>query len=145
MALKVELKPGERIVIGRSVITNDSQRTRLYIEGSAPILREKDILTAESANTPAKRIYLAVQMMYLSEEIGKFQTEYFELAKDFVQAAPSALPLVTDVSNHILAGSMYKAMKEARNLIEYERKLIAHVQSGRQRLSEDAADDGKSS
>ncbi|WP_280939274.1 flagellar biosynthesis repressor FlbT, partial [Methylobrevis pamukkalensis] len=37
MALKVELKPGERIIIGESLITNDSQRTRLYIEGDAPI------------------------------------------------------------------------------------------------------------
>ena len=26
MALKVELKPGERIIIGDSVITNDNQR-----------------------------------------------------------------------------------------------------------------------
>jgi flagellar protein FlbT len=41
MALKVELKPGERIIIGNSVITNDNQRTRLFIEGDAPILRRK--------------------------------------------------------------------------------------------------------
>jgi flagellar protein FlbT len=45
MGLKVELKPGERIIIGDYVITNDDQRTRLVIEGEAPILREKDILT----------------------------------------------------------------------------------------------------
>ena len=45
MALKVELKPGERIIIGECVITNDDQRTRLLIEGQTPILREKDILT----------------------------------------------------------------------------------------------------
>ena len=31
MALKVELKPGERIIIGESVITNDNQRPRLFI------------------------------------------------------------------------------------------------------------------
>ena len=65
MALKVELKPGERFILGTSVITNDDQRTRLYIQGNAPVLREKDILTAETADTPAKRIYLAVQLMYL--------------------------------------------------------------------------------
>ena len=45
MALKVELKPGERIIIGDCVVTNADQRTRLVIEGEAPILREKDILT----------------------------------------------------------------------------------------------------
>ena len=31
MGLKVELKPGERIIIGDSVITNDDQRTRLVL------------------------------------------------------------------------------------------------------------------
>ncbi len=51
MGLKVELKPGERIIVGESIITNDDQRTRLIIEGDAPILREKDILTPETANT----------------------------------------------------------------------------------------------
>ncbi len=41
---------------------------RLLIEGDTPILREKDILTGETANTPAKRIYLSVQLMYLSKD-----------------------------------------------------------------------------
>ncbi|MBN9445443.1 MAG: hypothetical protein J0I67_00865 [Bosea sp.] len=33
MALKVELKPRERIIIGQVVIRNDEQRTRFFIEG----------------------------------------------------------------------------------------------------------------
>ena len=65
MALKVELKPNERIIIGNAVIRNGEQRTRFFIEGEAPILREKDILTPTTADTPAKKIYLAVQLMYL--------------------------------------------------------------------------------
>ncbi len=55
MGLKVELKPGERIIIGDSIVTNDDQRTRLVIEGDAPILREKDIMTSERPTRPAKR------------------------------------------------------------------------------------------
>ena len=35
MALKVELKPGEKIIIGDCVVTNHDQRTRLMIEGQA--------------------------------------------------------------------------------------------------------------
>src|SRR6185369_16739831 len=68
MALKVELKPNERILIGESVITNCNQRSWLVIEGSSPILREKDILTPTRADSPAKRIYLAVQLMYTSRD-----------------------------------------------------------------------------
>ena len=69
MALKVELKPGEKLLVGNCIITNSDQRTRLFIDGNAPILREKDILTSETADTPAKRIYLAVQLMYIDENI----------------------------------------------------------------------------
>ena len=58
MALKVELKPHERIIIGSCVITNTDQRARLLIDGdNVPILREKDILTPEVADTPDKLIY----------------------------------------------------------------------------------------
>ena len=136
MALKVELKPGERIIIGESVITNDNQRTRLFIEGQAPILREKDILTPETADTPAKRVYLAVQLMYLSEDLEKIQENYFTLVNDIVRAAPSTIPYITRISNAIISGAFYKALKEAKKLIEYERTLISHVQAGSAGLSE---------
>src|SRR5215470_15883255 len=49
MSLKVELKPGERIIIGDCVVTNTDQRTRLLIEGDTPVLRQKDILTSDRA------------------------------------------------------------------------------------------------
>lgn len=137
MALKVELKPGERIIVGDSIITNDNQRTRLFIEGQAPILREKDILTPETADSPAKRIYLAVQLMYLSKDIEKIKDDYFSLVNDIVRAAPSTIPYVTRISNSILAGAFYKALKEAKKLIEYERTLIGHVQTGSTSVPED--------
>ncbi|GAA0773528.1 flagellar biosynthesis repressor FlbT [Roseibium denhamense] len=140
MALKVELKPGERIIIGDSVITNDNQRTRLFIEGQAPILREKDILTPATADTPAKRVYLAVQLMYLSTDMEKIQEDYFTLVNDIIRAAPSTVPYVTRISNAILTGAFYKALKEARKLIEYEGKLIGHVQTGSAGLPENEPD-----
>ena len=68
MSLKVELKPGERIIIGDCVITNADQRTRLVVDGHVPLLREKDILTAKLANSAAKRIYFTVQLMYTSRD-----------------------------------------------------------------------------
>ena len=127
MALKVELKPGERILIGDVVVTNSDQRTRLMIEGEAPILREKDIMTAERADTPAKRIYLAVQLMYVSRNSSQHHDIYFKLVKDIVQAAPSTWPYVESINNHILTGEMYKALKDAKKLIAYEGELLAHA------------------
>ena len=130
MALKVELKPGERILIGDCVVTNSDQRTRLLIEGVAPILREKDIMTPERANTPAKRIYLAVQLMYTSRDPQRHHELYFSLVRDIVQAAPSMWPLIETVNNHILTGEMYKALKETKKLIAYEEELLANAQRG---------------
>ena len=88
MALKVELKPHERIIIGACVITNTDQRARLLIDGdNMPILREKDILTPETADTPAKLIYLAVQLMYISPDPQDNHGTYFNLVRDIVTAA----------------------------------------------------------
>ncbi len=127
MALKVELKPGERIIIGDCVITNHDQRTRLHIEGQAPILREKDILTAERADTPAKRIYLAVQLMYTAKDPREHHEVYFSLLRDILNAAPSVWPYIESINNHILTGAMYKALKEAKKLIAYEQELLANA------------------
>jgi flagellar protein FlbT len=123
MALKVELKRGERIIIGECVITNSDQRTRLLIDGQVPILREKDILTPETADTPAKLIYLAVQLMYTAKSPQIHHGVYFSLVRDVLEAVPSTGALIADINNHILAGDMYKALKAARALINYEASL----------------------
>src|SRR3954470_9338526 len=127
MALKVELKPNERILIGESVITNCDQRSWLVIEGSSPILREKDILTATRADSPAKRIYLAVQLMYTSRDPRAHHDVYFALVRDIVQAAPSTFRYVEIINNRILTGDLYKALKEAKNLVHYEQELFENA------------------
>ena len=129
MALKVELKPGERFILGDSVITNDDQRTRLFIEGSTPILREKDILRLDEADTPCKKIYLVVQMMYLAPDPAQHHEMYFDLVKQVLEAAPSTHPYIDAINSKILTGEMYKALKAARKLIEYEGELIGNVSS----------------
>jgi len=130
MSLKVELKPGERLIIGQCIITNSDQRTRLFIDGKAPILREKDILTIATADTPAKRIYLAVQLMYLEDDTARLREEYFKLVNEIIQAAPSMITLINAINNEILTGALYKALKAARKLIQYEQDLLANVPSG---------------
>jgi flagellar protein FlbT len=138
MPLKVELKAGERFILGDCVITNTDQRTRLLIDGDVPILREKDILTPETADTPAKRVYLAVQVMYASKDPRAHHALYFQLISDIMKAAPSAWPLIECINNHILSGEMYKALKDAKKLVAYEQEIIANatrsseLRSGRQ-------------
>ncbi len=127
MGLKVELKPGERIILGESVVTNGDQRTRLIIEGEAPILREKDIMTPETADTPCKRVYLIVQLMYLSRDPSQHHDTYFRLVKEIIAAAPSTSGYFDRINNQILTGNNYKALKEAQTLIDYEKDLLANA------------------
>ena len=130
MALMVELKPGERIILGECIVTNHDGRSRLKIEGDAPILREKDILTADQADTPAKRIYLAVQLMYTARDPRRHHEVYFSLLNDILQAAPSMRRFSESMNNHILTGAMYKALKDARAMIAYEQELLEHAKRG---------------
>jgi len=129
MALKIELKPRERFILGDSVITNDDQRTRLFIEGNAPILREKDILRPEEADTPCKNIYLVVQLMYLSPDPSQFYKDYFSLIRDVQKAAPSLFVYIDRINNEILTGSLYKALKAGKALIEAEEERLKHATS----------------
>ncbi len=120
MALKIELKPNERFIIGDCVVTNGGQRTRLVIEGNTPILREKDIMPLGRADTPAKRIYLVVQLMYTSKRAQDHEGLYRKLARKMLKAVPGARPFIDSINNRILTGELYKALKEARKLIAYE-------------------------
>jgi flagellar biosynthesis repressor protein FlbT len=127
MALKVELKPNERIIIGTALIRNGEQRARFFIEGEAPILREKDIMTFETANSPARRIYLCVQTMYLSNDIVKNHELYFDYTRQFLEAAPSSYALIVEINNRILNDELYKALKTTKKLIDYETELMNHA------------------
>jgi flagellar protein FlbT len=140
MALKVELKPHERIIIGACVITNTDQRARLLIDGdNIPILREKDILTPETADTPAKLVYLAVQLMYISPDPQVNHGTYFNLVRDIVTAAPSAWPIIEEINTHILNGDLYQALKQTKKLVAYEKTLLDHNEAVRSNLAADQA------
>lgn len=127
MALVIDLKPGEKLLIGSAVITNDAQRTRLHIAGDAPIMREKDVMKEEEANTPCKRVYFMIQCMYLARNPKIYHEKYFEMIKEIQCAAPSTALKFMAINDKILDGSYYKALKEAKELIKYEQELVSHA------------------
>lgn len=130
MPLKIELKPHESIIIGESLITNDGDRTRFYIEGNVPILREKFILREKEANTPCKRIYFIVQQMYLSRAPEKLHALYLEYVRDLQKASPSLIPYVSVVNENIINADYYGAIKSAAQLIKKEDELFGKMLRG---------------
>ncbi len=127
MALVIDLKPNEKILIGEAVITNDSQRVRLHIAGSAPIMREKDVMKEEEADTPCKKIYFIVQCMYLSRNPKEYHKKYFDMVNEIQEAAPSTSVFFAGINNHIISGNYYRALKEAKELLKYEQELLKNA------------------
>lgn len=127
MALVIDLKPNEKILIGEAVITNDKQRTRLHIAGDAPIMREKDIMKLEDADTPCKKVYFIIQGMYLARKPELLHKDYFDLIKDIQHAAPSCSLFFMQINDKIVEGAYYKAMKITLELIEHERELLENA------------------
>lgn len=124
MALVIDLKPGEKVLIGDAVITNDKTRTRLHIAGDAPIMREKDVMKESQADTPCKKIYFLVQCMYLARDPKVYHDPYFTLAREIQHAAPSASFMFLIINQKIMDGHYYKALKEAKELIRLEEELV---------------------
>ena len=127
MPLKIELKPHESIIIGEALITNDNERTRFYIEGNVPILREKFILREKDANTPSKRVYFIVQQMYLACGVTELQTMYIDFVRDLQKAAQSLIPYPAAVTDDILKGDYYSAIKSASRLVAKETELFGET------------------
>jgi flagellar biosynthesis repressor protein FlbT len=127
MALVIDLKQGEKILIGEAVITNDGQRARLHIAGDAPIMREKDVMQESDADTPAKRIYFLIQCMYLARNPGQYHKKYFGLVEEIQHASPSSSFFFMQINDQIMAGSYYKALKLAKELISHEKELVENA------------------
>ena len=124
MPLRVELKPFERIVIGETVLVNSGTRTSFLIDGDAPILRERDTITPETANTPAKRLYLCVQTMYLKND-PRYRTAYQGFLRALRDACPGDRLTIDAIDGHVCASALYKALKEIRKLVKREDELLA--------------------
>jgi len=128
MPLKITLKPHERMIVGGAVITNGNTRCDLLIENKVSILRQKDIMSEKDADSPCRKIYFTIQLMYIDEEnLIEHHNTYWKLVQDIVKAAPSMLALIDQISEHILNNKYYQALKLARKLIDYEQEVIDRV------------------
>ncbi|MGJ3263066.1 MAG: flagellar biosynthesis repressor FlbT [Salinarimonas sp.] len=129
MALRIELKPHERIIIGKVALTNGPARTTFVVDGRAPILRCKDVITPEQADTVCKRLYLVIERVYLEElAFEEAAGSFRDIAAEILGAAPSTKRFLEAITERFVAGNCYGALKICRKLIAYEASIIAHAQ-----------------
>jgi flagellar protein FlbT len=66
--------------------------------------------------------------MYIdSADAAVHHRNYWNLVHPLVEAVPSVVPLVDRISDHILNGRYYQALKQAMKLIEYEEEVMNRV------------------
>jgi flagellar protein FlbT len=129
MALKITLKPNEKIIVSGAVVTNGNTRnTDLIIENNVPVLRQKDILSEKDATSPCSRIYFIIQLMYIDEEnLTEHQSTYWRLVRELLDAVPRLAGHIDQINENILEGNFYRALKLAGRLIDYEQEVLKHV------------------
>ena len=130
MPLKLTLKPDEKVLIGTAVITNVGQKSEIIIQNTVPVLREKDIITAENADTISKKIYHTILNMYVEpKNEPEYHEVYFKLVKELFNACPDqvVIALIMEVSQKILEGNHYLALKKCKKLLNFEAELLANV------------------
>lgn len=137
MPLKMTLKPGERIVVNGAVLENGGGEAHLVFLNDAAFMREKDILSEVDALTPASRIYFALQCLYIFPA----RREHYgiileELIQAYLEAAPSAHPILETVKDQVVRGEFYNALKNVRALIAHEKERLDDVSSSIEGVSD---------
>ena len=128
MALKISLKPNERMIIDGAVITNGGKKTEFIVENKVPILRQNNIMSEKEADTPCKQLYLTTQLIYIDSPKRSAHHVFFrEQAEKIVNAAPSTGPYIKRMSEKISHGEFYQALKTGRDLIKYEAEVMSRV------------------
>lgn len=132
MPLKVNIKPGEKFIVNGAVMVAGNKGASLILQNEATILLGKDIMQEEDANTPAKRIYFSILLMYLDDaDRKKYYPTFIKLIEDFMEATTFAevrktlLHIVQDVN----ATKYYRALKTCKALINYESEVLAYAQN----------------
>lgn len=126
MALRLTLKPNEKIVINGCVIKNADRRQLLTIENHADIVRGVDLLDESEAGTPVKNVYFFIQAALLKPDIRDELVPVIQ--KDLAKLVPifheEIGGHIFEAANHVSCADFYKAMRALRPLIKYEARLL---------------------
>lgn len=124
MPLTLELKPFERVFVGRTMLQNGPRRWRFLLEQGDKILRGRDLLSESDADTPSKRLYCLLLTAYFADDPTAAQVELQALWHEIASSEPTGKPLVDEVSDCVLANNYYAALKAAKRLIQHEAQLL---------------------
>ena len=126
--LVLKLGPKERVLINGAVIENGDRRSRLSImTPNVNILRLRDAIHPDEANTPVRRVcYLAQLVLTGDAEAGETELQLLRRIEELSQILtdPDSRRLLTDATQAVLGGEHYKCLKSLRSLLPREERLL---------------------
>ena len=129
--LVLELRQGEVMVINGAPIRFRT-KSRVELTAHARFLFGKQIMPPDEADTPARRIYFALQSAYIGtdEERPRGLASSRDLIASFKSATSS--PLAREILDRALAAAeadeCYLALKLARRIIRHEDAVLGRSQ-----------------
>jgi flagellar protein FlbT len=130
MGLKLKLRPGERCVINGAVVENGGGRTTLTVQNFAQVMRSRSIMQEAEAETPAKRVYFAIQAMLLDgANAERHRRNYNTLMSQLYGAMrhPDVQDTLREVIIHVDDEDYYRALMSLRPVIEHEAQVLARM------------------
>ncbi len=122
MTLRISLRDGEKMIVNGAVFRAVG-RTDLVVENNVSLLRGREVMSAEEAVTPARRLYFSCMMAYIDP---KSQAKYHDAIVEFLGGLLGALEsleakaLCTSFAHKVATGNYYRALADCRLLIQYE-------------------------
>jgi flagellar protein FlbT len=133
--LVLELRPGEAMIINGALVRFRT-RSRIELMAKARFMFGKQIMTPEQADTPARRIYFALQTAYVGEEPERADglATAHDLIAAFKAATTSALAReILDRAEAAAAGdNCYLALKLTRRIINHEDTVLGRTAPSRE-------------
>ncbi len=133
MALNLTLKPGEKFVVNGAVMVNGDRRSHLLIQNNVSILREKDVMQQADANTPVKRIYFAIQLLYLDEASRpQYYADFADRLQEFMGVIrdPDILDKCASILDDVNGNRYYRALLTAKKMFAFERERLNYDTAG---------------
>ena len=131
MPLKIDLKPGDKIIVNGAVLENAGGNAKVLIHNEASILRGKEVMTEKERTSPAAHIYFALQCAYaFPDKVNEYMGQFTTLAEDFMIASPSSATIIGEIVRLADEGMMYKALKMSQKLLAHEKELMNAVRAG---------------
>ncbi len=127
--LVLKLGPNERVLINGAVVENGDRRGRLTImTPNAHILRLRDAIHPDEANTPVRRVCYIAQLVLSgdaapTEARGQLLNGIEQLSQ--VLTDYDSRTLLTQATSAVLEGQFYIALKALRSLLPREERLLA--------------------